>query len=140
MGERVSISRFRPELRRWISYVQRPEHYVVLTSHEYPVAALVSVETLKLIWDAQDERRIGPIDPATGHPFGSEWVSRHFAGHYERHRDPEAHLHPSREQAPWLGRPFDWPPPAASNAPPPQPAPPPAAPAPKRRWWPFRRR
>ncbi len=33
-----------------------------------------------------------------------------WGGRYERAKDPDAHLHPRREEAPWLGRRFPWPP------------------------------
>jgi hypothetical protein len=112
--------------------------------HGRAVAALVSVDNLKLIWNQQDERRIGPIDPETGRPFGAEWVSQHFQGHYERARDPMAHLHPSREEAPWLGRPFIWPPlekPVKPQETAPAAQPDPAgAPSGRWRWWQFWRR
>ena len=133
---RVPVARVRPELTKWIDHVQRPERWVILTAQGREVAALVSVENLKLIWNQQDERKLGPINPATGRPFGSAWVSEHFEGHYERHRDPEAHLHPRREEAPWLGRPFEWPPkpverPEEAEV---------ESPAPVRPWWRFWRR
>ncbi len=148
---RVSLTRLRQELPRWVRHVQEPEGFVVLTSHEREVAAMISMANLKLLWNTWDEHRIGPIDPATGRPFGREWVVQHFQGHYDRRRDPRAYLRPSREEAPWLGDPFDWPPrhepkampPAAQQKPlpprPPEPKPPaePEAPAPARRWWRF---
>jgi antitoxin (DNA-binding transcriptional repressor) of toxin-antitoxin stability system len=135
---KVSVTRLRPELARWIDHVRRsPTEVVVLTAHGREVAALVSLEALRLIWNAQDERRVGPINPASGRPFGAEWVSRNFGGHYERHRDAAAHLHPSREEAPWLGRPFDWPPVAAPD---PEPAERPGGtPTAGRRWLLWRR-
>jgi hypothetical protein len=139
---RVTVTRVRPELNKWIEYVQRPTHWVILTSHGREVAALVGMENLKFIWDQQDERAFGPINPKSCRPFGSEWVSRHFQGHYERDRDPEAHLHPSKAEAPWLGRPFEWPPkeasvPAKEAAVPAEGA---EVPAPARPWWrPWRR-
>jgi prevent-host-death family protein len=79
---KVSVTRLRPELARWIDHVRRsPTEAVVVTAHGREVAALVSLEALALVWNAQDERRVGPIDPATGRPFGREWVSRNFGGH-----------------------------------------------------------
>ena len=39
---RVSVTRIRPELNRWIEHVRDPEQIVVLTSHGREVAALVS--------------------------------------------------------------------------------------------------
>ncbi len=142
---RISLSRLRPELTRWVEYVRRSsDEYVILTAHNREVAALVSMEALKLVWNAQDERRSGPIDPSTGRPFGREWVSSNFQGHYERHRDPDAHLRPSREDAPWLGRPFDWPPAAAPKQREPEASeertPSPEARAPSKRWWQVWRR
>ena len=146
---RVPLTRFRPELAKWIDHVRDPEAYVLVTSHNREVAALVSPANLRHIWAGQDERRMGPINPATGRPFGRTWVCEHFEGHYERERDPLAALHPSRDEAPWLGKPFPWPPeePAQEPAAAPEaeatmpPAPPPApSPAQRRRWWEMWRR
>ncbi|MBM9595545.1 type II toxin-antitoxin system Phd/YefM family antitoxin [Roseitranquillus sediminis] len=132
---RVSVTHLRPELTRWIDHVRRSEEYVVLTSHGREVAALVSMQTLSVIWEGQDERRIGPINPATGRPFGRAWVLEHFGGHYERARDPQSHLHPSSKDAPWLGRSFPWPPEESAG-----PETVAEAPAPARRWWEVWRR
>ncbi len=150
---RVALTTLRPQLAKWIRHVQQPEEFVVITAHNREVAALISMRNLDLLFQQWDEHRIGPINPATGRPFGREWVVAHFQGHYQRHRDPEAHLHPRRQDCPWLGRPFEWPPKGATDATPPpgalpmrvqapRPDPPEApeeAPAPARRWWPWRR-
>ena len=145
----VTATRFRPELHRWIRHVQHPEGFVVITTHGREVAALISVDNLNLLFDQWDEHRIGPINPATGRPFGRDWVVEHFHGHYRRERDPDAHLHPRPRDCPWLGNPFEWPPRSTPDAPatgsrlrPPrepevaQPAP--EVPAP--RWWQVWRR
>ena len=134
---RVSLTEFRNDQAKWVDFARRRSEFVTLTSHGREVVALVSMEDLKLIWNAQDERRYGPINPASGRPFGRQWVLDNFQGHYERHRDPQAHLHPSREEAPWLGRPFEWPRPAEAKTPAVAEADPAEAPAPRRPWWRF---
>ncbi len=116
MTERVSITQLRPKLRATILEVGERHEPVVVTRHGQPVAALVSIQQLWKIWHAEDEERVGPIDPRTGRPFGRAWVETIWRGRYVRAEDPEAHLHPSRDDAPWLGRPFPWPPEGAGDA------------------------
>ncbi len=144
---RISVTTFRSDLSAWLDHVRKnPTECLILTARGRDVAAVVTVEDLRHIWNQQDERRVGPINPATGRPFGRVWVSDNFGGHYERERDPLSHLRPRREDAPWLGRPFEWPPDAAV---PQAPAAPVAAPRevpaeapapPARRWWQVWRR
>lgn len=133
----VSLTQFRSEHAKWVEHARRRSEAVILTSHGREVVALVSMEDLKLLWNAQDERRYGPINPTSGRPFGRQWVLDHFQGHYERHRDPEAYMHPSREAAPWLGRPFEWPRGESGQNAVPRLTEATAAADPPRRWWRF---
>ena len=51
---RISTSRARDRLSALITRVQDPRAFVILTRHDRPVAALVSMAELERIWDQQD--------------------------------------------------------------------------------------
>ncbi|WP_186827128.1 type II toxin-antitoxin system prevent-host-death family antitoxin [Shimia ponticola] len=52
--KRVSTTQARDQLSHLISHVQHPDAYIVLTRHERPEAALVSMDMLKRIWSQED--------------------------------------------------------------------------------------
>jgi antitoxin (DNA-binding transcriptional repressor) of toxin-antitoxin stability system len=110
MTLRITTTAFRPRLSELLVLVERNGERVVLERHGRAVAAVVGMDDLRRLWDFDDEAEYGPIDPSTGRPFGAIWVRHLWHGRYERTKDPDAHLHPSRAEAPWLGRPFEWPP------------------------------
>lgn len=51
---RISTTKARDRLPRIVADVQDPRAYVVLTRHNDPVAAVVSMSELKRIWEQQD--------------------------------------------------------------------------------------
>jgi len=70
MVERVTIAKIRPRLTEIVGRIEHTDHKVIITRYGLPAAALVSMADLKRIWDAEEEERSGPRDPATGRRRG----------------------------------------------------------------------
>jgi prevent-host-death family protein len=74
---RLTVSEARKRMGDMVMHVQDPNECVVLTRHGAPVAALVSMASLKRIWQIEDEEERGQIrNPLNknahqaGRPFG----------------------------------------------------------------------
>ncbi|WP_050929334.1 type II toxin-antitoxin system Phd/YefM family antitoxin [Aestuariivita boseongensis] len=66
----LSVSDARARLGQLVTLVQDPRLPIVLTRHGKPVAALVSMEEVKRIWELQDDEWFGARSPLTGRRRG----------------------------------------------------------------------